>query len=49
MIDPVSSGIRGERKMADGFLVDFVIKFKKDTEAGECKNRMCGSGESVVV
>jgi len=34
MIDPVSSGIAGEGKVAYGIPVDFVIEFEEQTKAG---------------
>jgi hypothetical protein len=49
MVDPVSSGILHEGKATYGVCVDFVIEFEEDTEAGVCKDRMCGFGENVIV
>jgi hypothetical protein len=49
MVDPVSSGIPHEGKVAYGVSVDFIIELEEDTEAGVCKDRMCGFGENVIV
>src|SRR6266850_7591107 len=49
MIDPVSSGIHGERKVLYGAFVDFVIELKENTEGSLCENRMCGFGENMIV
>jgi hypothetical protein len=48
MVDPVSSGIRGEWKVTNGISVDFVIESKEDTEASTCKKRMCWFGKDVI-
>jgi hypothetical protein len=49
MVDPIPSSVWGKGKVGDGISVDFVIKFEEDTEAGVCKDGMCGFGENVIV
>jgi hypothetical protein len=49
MVDPVSSGIRGEGKVTYGIFVDFVIKLEEDTKARVCKDGMRRFGENVIV
>jgi hypothetical protein len=49
MVDPVSSGIGGEGKVAYGVSVDFVIELEEDTKAGVCKDGMRRFGENVIV
>jgi hypothetical protein len=49
MVDPVSSGVRGEGEMIYGISVDFVIELEKDAEASLCEGRMRGFGENVIV
>ena len=49
MIDPVPSGIRNEGEMPYGIPVDLVVELEEDTEAGVCKDGICGFGENVVV
>jgi hypothetical protein len=49
MVDPVSGGIRGEGKAADGIIVDFIIELEEDTEASVCKDNMRMIGENVIV
>jgi hypothetical protein len=49
MVDPVSSGIRGEGKAVYGISVDFVIKLEEDSKAGVCKDRMRRFEDNVIV
>jgi hypothetical protein len=49
MVDPVSSGIRGEGKVTYGSSVDFVIELEEDTEASVCKDGMGRFEEDVIV
>jgi hypothetical protein len=48
MVDPVSSGIRGERKAINGISVDFVIESEEDTEASTCQKCVCRFKKNVV-
>jgi hypothetical protein len=48
MVDPVSSGIRGEGKVSYGISVDFVIESKEYTEASMCEKGMCRFGKYVI-
>jgi hypothetical protein len=49
MVDPVSSGIGGEGKVAYSISADCVIELEEDTKAGVCKDGMRRFGENVVV
>jgi hypothetical protein len=39
----------GKGKVSYRISVDFVIEVEEDTEAGVCKDGMCGFGENVIV
>jgi len=49
MVDPVSGGIGGERKVSHGISVNFVIQLEEDTEAGVCEDGMRRFGENVII
>ena len=49
MINPVPSGVRSEGELTYRVSVDFFVEVEKDTEAGMCKDDMCGFGENVIV
>jgi hypothetical protein len=48
MVDPVSSGIRGEGKVTYGISVDLAIESEEDSEASMCKKRMCHFGKNMI-
>ena len=49
MINPVSSGIRCQRKVAYGKFVNFVIEMEEDAEAGMGKDGVRSYGLDVIV
>jgi hypothetical protein len=49
MVDPVSSGIRGEGKVTYGISIDFVIELEEDAEASVCKDDMRRFREDVII
>jgi hypothetical protein len=49
VIDPVSSGIRGEGETTYAISVDFVIESEEDAEASAGKKCMCWFRKNVKV
>jgi hypothetical protein len=48
MIDPVPSGITGDRKVTYDISLGFVIELEEDTEASTCKEGVRRFEENVI-